>query len=82
MDAWAALIEHSALPTGDAYEHLLAQSGGGVGTVIMYGNLEVEVDCADFTVDIISDTFDIELDNGELVIEIEEPEYIVEICNG
>jgi len=82
MDAWASLVAHSALPTGDAYEHLLAQSGGGAGTVIMYGDLEVEVNCDDFILELISDTFDIEVESSELVVEIEAPEYIVEICNG
>ncbi len=81
MDAWEQLISHSSLPDGDAHEHLMAQEAGGSGT-ILYGDVEVELDCADFIVDVDYDTFEIEIEDNELVIEIEASDYVVEICDG
>ena len=35
-DAWTTLLEHSTLGSGDAWEHLNAQEGGGSGGPIIY----------------------------------------------
>jgi len=36
MDAWEQLLSTSQVPSGDAWEHLLAQGGGmGEGTVVV-----------------------------------------------
>ena len=45
MDAWELLVAGSNLVSGDAWEHLLAQGGGGsTGTyIILADGLEVEI---------------------------------------
>ncbi len=35
-DAWTNLLEHSSLSSGDAWDHLLAQEGGGGHTTDRY----------------------------------------------
>lgn len=45
MDAWGRLIAGSTIASGDAWEHLLAQGGGGVGEIIyVTGGLETTMD--------------------------------------
>lgn len=43
MDAWETLVAGSTIPSGDAWEHLLAQGGSGTG--IIYGDgVTIEMD--------------------------------------
>jgi len=40
MDAWDTLISGSTIANGDAWEHLLAQGGGGDTTIILASGME------------------------------------------
>lgn len=67
-DTWTILKDNSALPLGDAWEHLNAQEGGS-GTVVVYG-AEVYLETG-LIVEILFD---------DLYVEVEKSEYIVEVC--
>ncbi len=45
MDAWEILYDNSTLTTGDAWEHLNNQEGGGEGDIIIVGGItEMDID--------------------------------------
>ena len=41
MTAWELLLEHSAIESGSAWDHLVAQEGGGSGNLVIYDQIEV-----------------------------------------
>ena len=57
-DAWTNLLEHSSLTSGDAWEHLLAQEGGG-GTPI-YMDRYISDKAIKFNINLKSTNFKIE----------------------
>lgn len=83
-DAWETLIANSSLDTGDAWEHLNAQEGGGFDaiTYILHDGLDLEIEmaCYELEIDVVS--FEIEIEEPEFEIEIETQEFELEICNG
>lgn len=40
MTAWELLLEHSAIEIGSAWDHLVAQEGGGSGNLVIYDQIE------------------------------------------
>ena len=40
MTAWELLLEHSAIAIGSAWDHLVAQEGGGSGNLVIYDQIE------------------------------------------
>lgn len=74
MDAWETLISGSTLVSGDAWEHLNSQDGGGgAGTyLILADGLEVEM--ATDEVEIIVDQQPVEMviDTAEILVEIDQ----------
>lgn len=85
MDAWNTLIAGSTIANGDAWEHLLAQGGGGVEAEIIYvaGGLDGIMEETELTTTAPpSDLQSILADPGELsatVHEITLPSTIQEI---
>ncbi len=80
MDAWDILTGNSSLITGDAWEHLNAQEGGGLGGYVLVDTVDVEIDtmgCVDIEIenpDIdvgVEPDIDVEVDSQELDVEIE-----------
>ena len=84
MDAWEAIVSGSTISVGDAWEHLLAQGGGGDTTIIYVdGGLNSIMEEAELTTTALpSDLQSILVDHGELsatVHEITLPSTIQEI---
>lgn len=80
MDAWETLISGSTIASGDAWEHLQAQGGGGTETyVILADGLEVDIDMEDVVVFVEPDQdFTVEIEAQDLEIELD-TNYTVEI---
>lgn len=72
MDAWETIISGSTITSGDAWEHLQAQGGGGTGTyIILADGLEIEMSTND--VEVIIDQTDVEvaIEQEEITVEID-----------
>ena len=79
MDAWEILTAGSTVTSGDAWEHLQAQGGGGGTYVILADGLEVDIDMEDVVVFVEPDQdFIIEVETQEFEIELD-TNYTVEI---
>lgn len=79
MDAWESLIDNSTIASGDAWEHLLTQGGGGTGTyVVLVDGLEVAMD-TDMDIEIEDTGADIEVVDTSLDIMIEVQSVDLEI---
>ena len=79
MDAWETLTAGSTITSGDAWEHLQAQEGGGGTYVILADGLEVDIDMEDVVVFVEPDQdFIIEVETQEFEIELD-TNYTVEI---
>ena len=80
MDAWEQLISGSTIASGDAWEHLLAQGGGGTGTyIILADGLEVEMSENDVEVVVDHSSVDVVIDQIEILVEIDQAPLEVEI---
>lgn len=81
MDAWETLVAGSNLVSGDAWEHLLAQGGGGgTGTyIILADGLEVEMSENDVEVVVDQSSVDVAVDQTEIAVEIDQSPLEVEI---
>lgn len=80
MDAWETLTAGSTITQGDAWEHLLAQGGGGTGTyIILAAGLEVEMSANDVEVVVDQLAIDVAIDQAEITVEIDQALLEVEI---
>ena len=80
MDAWETLISNSTITSGDAWDHLLAQGGGGTGTyIILADGLEVEMATNDVEVIVDQSAIDVAIDQAEITVEIDQAPLEVEI---
>jgi hypothetical protein len=86
MDAWEKLIAGSTIESGDAWEHLMAQGGGGgTGTVdyiILADEMTVEMANETVMVEIDSHNISAEVDNYSIGVGIDDQEIIAEVTNG
>ena len=79
MDAWETLTAGSTITSGDAWEHLQAQGGGGGTYVILADGLEVDIDMEDVVVFVEPEQdFIVEVETQEFEIELD-TNYTVEI---
>ena len=79
MDAWEILTAGSTVTSGDAWEHLQAQGGGGGTYVILADGLEVDIDMEDVVVFVEPEQdFIVEVETQEFEIELD-TNYTVEI---
>ena len=79
MDAWETLTADSTITSGDAWEHLQAQGGGGGTYVILADGLEVDIDMEDVVVFVEPEQdFIVEVETQEFEIELD-TNYTVEI---
>jgi hypothetical protein len=65
MDAWNTLIAGSTIANGDAWEHLLAQGGGGDTTIILASGMEGVI---------VDQTVGVEIVMGEVAADISAPQ--------
>ena len=74
MDAWGILIAGSTIPTGDAWEHLQAQGGGGgIRTyVILADGLEVEMATNEMEIIVDQQPVEMVIDTVEILVEIDQ----------
>ena len=80
MDAWGILTSGSTIASGDAWEHLLAQGGGGTGTyIILADGLEVEMTTNDVEVVVDQVAIEVAIDQAEITVEIDQSPLEVEI---
>ena len=66
MDAWETLISNSTLSSGDAWEHLNNQSGGGI-TYLAHG-VDFRLDEQYRRVTIVEDRRIVNIENGSEII--------------
>lgn len=80
MDAWETLISGSTITSGDAWEHLQSQGGGGAGTyIILADGLEVEMSANDVEVIVDQSSIEVVIDHAEITVEIDQAPLEVEI---
>ena len=81
MDAWETLVAGSTIASGDAWEHLQAQDGGGgTGTyIILADGLEVEMATNDVEVIVDQAAIEVAIDQAEITVEIDQAPLEVEI---
>jgi len=72
MDAWDTLVAGSTLASGDAWEHLNAQSGGtGSETIIVHADgMEVEMATTVVDVEVDQAPVEVSVDQSEIAVEI------------
>lgn len=78
LNLWEIITNNSSLPVqagNSLWDHLNNQQGGNV---LVFGELDIELEMADFEVEIEAD-YIIEFEN-DFVVELEDTEYEVEIC--
>ena len=81
MDAWETLLSGSSLGTGhDAWEHLLAQTGGS-GLVSIGCDFSLEVHDVDYAILVDGEEIEIEVVDEECEVLIEEELFIIEVCD-
>jgi hypothetical protein len=83
MDAWEQLTSGSTLVTGDAWEHLLHQQGGGTyEMVVLADGLEIEMGECEFVVELAGADLSVDFIAADFEVEIEEVHYEIEVCDG
>lgn len=79
MDAWETLLVNSTLSSGDAWEHLNAQEGGGTSTyTILSDGLDVNMATNDSTVELDSTSFNVDVDVSDIIIDVDQSPIEVE----
>ena len=79
MDAWEIILVNSTLVSGDAWEHLNAQEGGGISTyTILSDGLYVNMTTNDSTVELDSTSFNIDVDVSDIIIDVDQSPIEVE----
>lgn len=81
MDAWEILVDNSTLVTGDAWEHLNAQEGGGdvvIDGLVLVGDVQLEVLSTKYIGFTDSLSYEVLTKSDSIVLEIEEPTLEVE----
>lgn len=79
MDAWETLIAGSTLASGDAWEHLNAQQGGGTATyLVLADGLGTDMSANDLDIEVSAD-IDATLEQTEITATIDQSQREVEI---
>ena len=78
MDVWEILVSNSSLTTGDAWEHLNAQEGGGSMTIFA-DDLQLQIDDEVFEIQIEDVSLTLELNDQGIILEIADENYILEV---
>ena len=79
MDAWGQLVSGATIESGDAWALLQAQGGGELTHIVLADGLEVDIDMEDMVVSVEADQdFTVEVETQEFEIELD-TNYIVEI---
>lgn len=71
MDAWEKLIAGSTIISGDAWEHLQAQGGGG-SYVILADGLEVEMATSDVDIIVDQQSLEVSIDTTEIYVYVDQ----------
>ena len=80
MDAWEQLVSGSTITTGDAWEHLMAQGGGGVASyIVLSDGLEVEMGANEIVVEIKQADVDVVVDLQDIEVAVDQSPLGVEI---
>ena len=80
MDAWEQLIDGSTIASGDAWEHLMAQGGGGVASyIVLSDGLEVEMGANEITVEIEQADVEVVVDLQDIEVAVDQSPLEVEI---
>ena len=94
MDAWENLIDGSMITEGDAWEHLVAQGGGGIvgEVVILADGIGIHVDNSEVNVMTMTDDISVVVEDIQIAVKVAENSVVnvavkdddikVEIDNG
>ncbi len=79
-DTWTILKANSSLGSGDAWEHLENQEGGGSGTnLVLLDGLEIEMTGSSYDVEIDNSEIEVHVSDDAVGIEIDSNEYDIEV---
>lgn len=77
MTAWAQLILHSTLPSGNAWQHLNAQATGS-GLVVNDG-IMVELEASQIDVEVDTGSFEATIEDAPIEVFVEDSPVYVEV---
>lgn len=80
MDAWDKLVAGSTIASGDAWEHLMAQGGGGSASyVVLTDGVEVEMGANEIVVEIEQADVEVVVDLQDIEVAVDQSPLEVEI---
>ena len=80
MDTWEQLIDGSTIASGDAWEHLMAQGGGGVASyMVLSDGLEIEMGANEIVVEIEQADVEVIVDPQDIEVAIDQSPMEVQI---
>jgi len=80
MDAWETLVEGSTIATGDAWEHLQAQGGGGTASyVVLTDGVQIEMSANDVEITVDQQPVEVTIDPQEITVTVDQSPMEVEI---
>ena len=80
MDAWEQLVSGSTIATGDAWEHLMAQGGGGSASyVVLTDGVEVEMVTSEIAVEVDQSSIEVVVDQQDIEVVVDQSPVEVEI---
>lgn len=77
MDAWEILVSKSTIQSGDSWEHLNNQAGGGQTQNHYIEFFDLTLDDMEYSLELDDDLI-LEIDDTETILEIEE-DYTLEV---
>lgn len=79
MTAWEALLLHSTLQSGTAWQHLQNQQGGGGGTTVLVVNDGIDCEVDEMELEALLDgDIEVELDEAIEAV-LDDEEFIAEL---
>lgn len=80
MDAWEQLIAGSTIASGDAWEHLQAQGGGGTASyVVLTDGVEVEMGTSEIVVEVDQSSIEVVVDQQDIEVTVDQSPMEVEV---
>ena len=80
MDTWDKLVAGSTIASGDAWEHLMAQGGGGSASyVVLTDGVEVEMGTSEIVAEVDQSPIEVVVDRQDIEVIVDQSPVEVEI---